>query len=254
VNSHGAAESDSAVSSDWAGLGSGFSSGVIGRFITYQGRIFSTLGSLVQALNADGNMQVVMNPKILSEENKSASFFVGETTRIKVSTQKSGDSAGLVVSGYELRDIGSSIQVNPRINNDQTISLKITQEISESNQLADGDTSAILPLTKTSRTNTEVLVPNKGFVVLSGMTHEKVRKSWATIPFLGSIPFISALFSKSVHTTDKRNLLIFIRAQIVYDENDSQNILQASKKIVDQISSHFESFEEKFSLFSPPVL
>ncbi|RDB31828.1 type II secretion system protein GspD [Candidatus Similichlamydia laticola] len=251
LNAHGTEDS---IAPEWAGQGSAFSSGVIGRFITYQGKIFSTLGSLVQALKADGNIHVVMNPKILSEENKSASFFVGETTRIKTNTQK-GEGAGLIVSGFEMRDIGSSIQVTSRINNDQTISLNIQQEISESHQLpGSSDMSAVLPVTKTSRTQTEVLVPNRGFVILSGITHEKVRKTKATIPFLGSIPFISALFSKSVHTTDKRNLLVFIRAQIIYDANDTQSILNASKKVFDEISSHFDSFEEKFNLFSPPVL
>lgn len=212
----------------------GYNLGIIGRRILKDGLFFNTMGALVQAVHTDINSEIVLNPKIIVEDNNEAEIFVGEN--IAYQTQSVVNNDGTIVSqNYEYRDVGTTLKVRPQIGNNNVITLEIEQEVSSTITTQTGSTTggggtagsaqtSPGPSTATSRTVTKVHVPNEFFVVISGMIKDEKKKQRSQIPCLGGIPILGAAGSRVDNTGSKRNLMIFIRPQIIDTEWDFDNL------------------------------
>lgn len=218
----------------------GFNLGIIGRRILKGGLFFNTMGGLVQAVHGDTNTEVVLNPKIIVEDNNEAEIFVGET--IAFQTQNVVNDTGTIVSqNYEFRDVGTRLKVRPQIGNNNIITLEIEEEVSatittQSSGSSGGNSSASAnvspgPSTSTSRTITKVHVPDGFFVVLSGMIRDQKDRNREQIPCLGGIPIIGGFCSRKDNAYSKRNLMIFIRPQIIESEWDFDDITKRQQNI-----------------------
>lgn len=218
----------------------GFNLGVIGRRILRGGTFFNTMGALVQALHGDTNSEIVLNPKIIVEDNNEAEIFVGET--IAFQTQNVVNDTGTIVSqNVEYRDVGTRLKVRPQIGNNNIVTLEIEEEVSQTAQQASGGTSggnssgsanvSPGPTTSTSRTITKVHVPNEFFVVLSGMIRDEKNRSRNQVPCLGGLPIIGAFSSRKDNSYSKRNLMIFIRPQIIDTDWDFDDITRTQQNI-----------------------
>src|SRR6185436_3663778 len=59
-------------------MGGGFDMGVIGDLIFHKGKSFISLASLVSALQVDVDASIVLNQKIITQDNKNSKIFVGD--------------------------------------------------------------------------------------------------------------------------------------------------------------------------------
>ena len=71
-------------------FGRGFDLGIIGDIILHKGKTFLTLGSLVSALEQDGDSTIVLNQKIVTQGNKNSKIFVGDNIPFTGSSSDSG--------------------------------------------------------------------------------------------------------------------------------------------------------------------
>lgn len=62
---------------EFTALPGGFTLGVLGDTITYNGIKFATLGALLNALKTDSGINIVSNPKIVTLDNQQATIFCG---------------------------------------------------------------------------------------------------------------------------------------------------------------------------------
>ena len=216
---------DAALDADEVPLTSGFSMGVIGRVLNHNDEIFTSIGALVKALSTDSNTEIILNPQIVSEEGNTAEFFVGDTIRYRTSAVT--QTGGNVEATYETGMFGTSLKVTPRLGNRvDVVTLDIEQSISDVTS-----TTEIGPQTQTSTTKTRVHIPDKNFLVLSGMIKEKDRTTKRKVPILGSIPIIGTLFKSETHSKDKRNIMIFIRPHIISNEEDIKALTQSRREL-----------------------
>ena len=63
--------------------------------------------------------------------------------------------------------------------------------------------------------DTEVNIFDGATVVMGGLTRDEVRAVNDKVPFLGDLPGIGRLFRSDGETRQKRNLLIFVSANLV---------------------------------------
>lgn len=235
LNSDIASSHASQVAAAPSALSKGFSMGVIGHALALNGNLYHTIGSMVRALQSDSDTNVVMNPKIITEDNVTANFFVGSKTRVKTGIVDNSGSNNVTSSNYEMLDIGTTIKVTPTVSHDELITLVLEQEISTSlDSSGASDSTALVPLTTTSRTSARMHVPDKKFLVIAGMIEETKKNSKVAIPCLGAIPFIGRAFSYEDGTDTKRNLLIFIRPTIVRTPEEAAILTQRHKDIINQ--------------------
>ncbi|MBN1914489.1 MAG: hypothetical protein JW769_01200 [Parachlamydiales bacterium] len=218
--------------SDIQPFSNGFDLGVIGDIIMHKGKSFISLASLLNALQTDDETTIVMTPKMLAQDNKTSQIFIGRNLPYTGSqVQNTGQNTTVITSSLEYRDVGMKLALTPVMGNSDTITLTIDLESTQQLTDASGDTISTdsnLPGITTSKTslNTTVHIPNKNFLVLSGMVNETKRRSKAGIPCLGGLPVIGAAFSKADKFSQRDNTVIFIRPHIINSYRDMRSVTE----------------------------
>lgn len=213
-----------------------YTAGIIGTHLTHGGTQFATIGALVRAIHADSKSDILLNPKIITEDNNTAEIFVGGTDRYKTQSI-TNDLGSLVTNNFQFIDVGTTLRVTPLIGNNGIITLDIIQETTQIAPGANGagtganqDVNLVQVLNKT-RSVTKLHVPNGFFVVMSGMINDQETRSFSRIPCLGGIPIIGAACKRIDNTDLKNNLMLFIRPLIVDTDEDLEDITRRQQDV-----------------------
>jgi type III secretion protein C len=213
----------------------GFDLGVIGDIIMHKGRSFLSLGSLVNALQTDTDSTVVLNPKIITQDNRTSTLFVGTNVPFIGSQVTSTTTLISSSSNIEYRDVGFNLTITPTIGNSNVVTLDISNDISQIISNPQIGTSGVASTTngtvngiESSHTTmtTRVHVPDQHFVVLSGMIQDTKTRYKSGIPCLGGLPVIGVIFSENDRNDAKVNLIIFLRPQIINTYEDYKKITE----------------------------
>lgn len=212
---------------------SGYNAGIIGRSICVGGFEFATLGALVKAVHEKTDTNIVMNPKIITEDNVTAEIFVGLNTSFKTQSV-ANDQGSIVTNNFEFRDVGTTLRVTPLLGPSNIITLQIEEEVSDvvSQTFSGGLVDQLAgPTTRINRTTTQVHIPDKYFLVISGMIQDTVTRGRSQLPCLGAAPVLGALFSSKTYRDEKRCLMIFIRPQLIDTEKQMDDLTRHQQNI-----------------------
>lgn len=170
---------------------------------------------LVTALQQRDNANILSTPSILTTDNHEAEILVGQ--EIPVATGSYNNTEGVVSAAfntYERQPVGVTLRVTPSINEGDRIILDIEQEVSSlSGQNNNGEY-----ITNERSLNTQVLANDGQVVILGGLMRDDVQTSMTKIPLLGSIPLLGRLFRSTDDSVTKTNLMVFIRASVIRDD------------------------------------
>lgn len=229
----------------------GFDLGVIGDVIKHKGNSYFSLGSLVSALQMDGNSTIVLNQKIITQDNKNSTIFVGDNIPFTGSVVSTVGQGQQTTANIEYRDIGVSLSITPRLGEGDVITLDLDEEITESLDHEMNSSSTVNGI-RTTKTNmvTHVHVPDKNFLVLSGMIRNTKARRKAGLPCLGGLPYIGAAFSKTRRDDEKRNVIIFVRPHIISSFADYQKLTQKQEQVYEE-QSPAGDFKDALKLLSP---
>lgn len=210
----------------------GFDLGVIGDVIMHKGQSYFTLGSLVSALQVDGNSTIVLNQKIITQDNKNSTIFVGDNIPFTGSVVQTIGQSQQTTANIEYRDIGVNLSITPRLGEGDVITLNLNEEITESLEDNMINSNSQVNGIRTTKTNmsTHVHVPDKHFLVLSGMIRNSRAQHKAGLPCLGGLPLIGAAFSKTKRHDEKRNVVIFVRPHIIRSFEDYSKLTQQQEE------------------------
>ncbi|TDJ26121.1 MAG: type II secretion system protein GspD, partial [Gammaproteobacteria bacterium] len=113
------------------------------------------------------------------------------------------------------------LKVKPQINEGNTITLSIEQEVSA---ISGSSAGAVDIITNKRYIKTTVQLEDGELLILGGMIDERVVNTEQKVPGLGDIPIIGLLFRSTKLTKVKQNLLIFIKATIIKDPEKARNL------------------------------
>ena len=193
-------------------LGDGGNVGV-GRF----GQGGTDFALLVSALAGDAGNNILSTPSLLTLDNQEASIVVGQNIPIVTGSYAQTGSATTPTNPFQTitrEDIGVKLKVTPTISPDGTVRLKIEQEVSSLDSAAQSSAGLI---TNKRNVTTTVQVDDGDVVVLGGLIDDTTNANQQSVPGLGDIPILGNLFRYRSASTNKRNLMIFIRPLIVGD-------------------------------------
>lgn len=150
------------------------------------------------------------------------------------STNETAGSAVAITAGtpqdFVTRNVGVEMSVTPNVENDDTISLILEPRVTEFEGFVEygGPSVAVTggltvtvpagfyqPVFSTREISTEVTVFDGATVVMGGLTRDEVKTINDKVPVLGDIPGLGRLFRSEGETRQKRNLLIFVTANLV---------------------------------------
>jgi type III secretion protein C len=220
--------------------GAGFSLGIIGQNLIHMGSSFGSIGALVRAIHRNLDSRVVLNQKIVVEDNQTAEIFVG--LNIPYKTQSLANDFGTILTNnFEYRDVGARLTVTPFINkNGKIITLQLSQEVTTLLQSVVTSTSVAFeeaaagPSTRKSNTRTTIFVPDGYFVILSGNIQDEDDRTRHQVPCLGGVPVLGSLFAEKKNRDSKRALMIFLRPMLINSKQQMRDLTKREQDIYNQ--------------------
>lgn len=212
----------------------GFNLGVIGRKITHCGTEFGSIGALVSSLHDRNKTNIIMNPKIITEDNAPAEIFIGINTAFKTQSI-SNDLGSVITNNFEFRDVGTRLKVTPYISNDDMVTMDIVEEVSavisglQTTVLS--NTQNVGPTTSLNTMTTRVHIPNGYFLVIGGLMQDQYVRNRSQVPCLGGVPILGGLFTTKSNSDNKTNTMIFVRPIIVDSEEEIEHLTKHQQDI-----------------------
>ncbi len=214
-------------------IGRGFDLGIIGDIILHKGKTFFTLGSLVSALQLDGDHTIILNQKLITQDNKASKIFSGDNIPFTGSIVQTIGSSQQTTANIEYRDVGVRLNITPMLGEDENVvTLDIDQEITEAvDDMMQSTTNEVQGI-RTTKTNmaTHVHVPDNHFLVLTGIIRNARAYHKSGIPCLGGLPVIGLAFSKTRKVNEKRSILIFVRPHIIHSFEEYLKVTEDSEQ------------------------
>ena len=203
-------------------------------------------GAIVQAVSQDVNSNLLSTPSITTLDNEEAYFLVGQEVPVITGSQTGSNNANPFQT-VDRQEVGIRLLVTPQINEGNSVQLTIEQEVSS----VSGATGVDISINK-REIKTTVMVESGQTIVLGGLIDDDVQESVQKVPLLGDIPFIGHLFKSTSTSTRKRNLMVFIKPQIITDKGVMNDLAKEKYNFIraDQLRKQ----EEGLSLMSDEVL
>jgi type II secretory pathway component GspD/PulD (secretin) len=173
------------------------------------------LTTRLRALLLEGYGTVVNAPFVRTPNNQPATIFQQITTWIFL-VQNTVTNVGIIqtIQQQPIQAI-SSLQVKPRINADDTITISIAPTLSEFGQIRRGPDGSEIPDLLTQGIQVTAIVKNGETIVLGGLNRKQETNTFQRFPILSEIPIIGNLFRSSARRLNNQELLIFITPRIV---------------------------------------
>lgn len=168
------------------------------------------LSAELSALEAEGDGEVVSQPKVITGDKQPALIKSGT----EIPFQESSASGRTTVS---FKDAVLELNVTPSITPDDRVMLELKINQDSIGELVQGEFGAQIPTIDTTEIDTQVLVGNGETVVLGGIFKTEDIRSVNKVPFFGDIPYVGALFRNESNTSEKTETLIFITPRILAD-------------------------------------
>lgn len=204
------------------------------------------VGLLIRALERKTGNDLMSAPKVTVLSGKTAEITVAQELRYPESygdieaqvgrgDSSSGGSAGVAITAgtpqdFTVRNVGVEMEVTPTVEDDNSISLLLEPRVTEFEGFVEyGGTSVAIassttvtvpsgffqPIFSVRRVRTEVTIWDGATVVMGGLTREQAVSVSDKVPVLGDIPLLGRLFRSEGESSEKRNLLIFVTANLI---------------------------------------
>ena len=193
------------------------------------GYVGSDWAAILQALSSTSTSNILATPSLTTLDNQEASFIVGDEVPVLTGSTSSSTNANPFQT-IERKEVGIKLKVTPQINEGDSVQMVIEQEVSS----IQGQTSVDVVFA-TRSVKTTVLAKSGETIVIGGLIDEEVNESVDKVPILGDIPYIGWLFRSTKSSTEKRNLMIFLRATIIRDDETMRELSQRKYSLMREV-------------------
>ena len=180
---------------------------------------------MVNALEEDDTANILSAPRIVTLNNQEAGIIVGTKFPI-ISSDTSGQNATVSTTLEYYENIGIQLNVIPQVCDDEYISMIVHPAVTDQIGVAAArtGTDGNIPLTEypvlsTREAETQILLRNNHTVVIGGLLADQDEGTVVKVPFLGDIPLIGRAFKRKTANRDKLELLIFLTARIISEDD-----------------------------------
>ena len=187
------------------------------------------LSNALRIMQARGKSKLLSSPQVTTLDNHQAETEVSTTVYIEglntggssgtggTSNTNTGNYSGMGFYGnmntVQEKDIGIKLQVPPRINENQIITLLVDATVEA--LLSAAEISTDKPRSTKRSVKTQVSVYNGETVIIGGLIAENIIQNKKYVPILSAIPLIGYFFRTTSVSKEQRELLMFITPTIV---------------------------------------
>jgi len=176
----------------------------------------------IDALSRITDVQVLSSPSLVVQDNSEAILTVGDEIPIVTRTTQGIENPDApIVANIEYRDTGVILEVRPRINTNNVVTLEIAQEVS---RVLQTDRSDENPIISQRRISSKVNVTSGQTVVLGGLIQDSTNQVQERVPVLGDIPVLGNLFRSTSNRAERTELIVFITPRVIRNAEDARDV------------------------------
>jgi general secretion pathway protein D len=164
-----------------------------------------------------GDINVLASPRIRAKNREKAKIMIGDRVPVITNAITPVASGSPVVTGsVQYLDVGLKLEVEPDINPDNLVAIKVNLEVSSIAKEVPNTQSGTLAYQIGTRNASTVLRLHDGETqVLAGLISDADRKSSIEVPYLGRVPVLGRLFSSQKDDISKSEIVLSITPRIV---------------------------------------
>ena len=162
----------------------------------------------IKALEEKGDIRTLANPTLLAKSGEKASFLSGGEFAYQIISGSGVGAAPAIV----FKEFGVKVEFTPVVQEDGSIRLKVTPEVSEPDWTR--EVFGVPPLTS-RKASTTVTMNSGEYLVIGGLKQTDRNKLVRRVPILGYIPLLGALFTYRRDATVEKELMIVVSPEIV---------------------------------------
>jgi type II secretory pathway component GspD/PulD (secretin) len=190
------------------------------------------LTSALKIMQARGRSKLLSSPQVTTLDNHQAEVEVTTTVYIEGLNSGNTNNAGSgstnqanaannftgmgfygAMNTVQEKDIGIKLQVTPRINENNIITLLVDATVEA--LLSAAEISTDKPRSTKRTVQTQVSVYNGETVIVGGLIAENIIRNKKFVPILSAIPIIGYFFQTTSVQREQRELLMFITPTII---------------------------------------
>ena len=177
---------------------------------------------VLDALRGVSDVKVLSTPSVVVLDNQVATLQVGDQVPITTGTATVLTGNTPVVNSIDYRNTGVILRVIPRINVNGNVLPDVEQEISAVGANAD----TLTPTVSQRRVKSAIAVASGQTVLLAGLISERQDNSRSGIPLIDQLGDLGKLFGNTKKASQRTELIIFIRPQIIRDAVDATRVAE----------------------------
>jgi general secretion pathway protein D len=188
---------------------------------------------VLDALDEITDVSVLSSPTLLVANNETARLQVGDQVPVAVQSSTSVlDPDAPIVNSIEYRDTGVVLEVMPRVDSGDMVTLTVRQEVSD---VVETQTSGIdSPTIQQREIETTVTVRSGQTVALGGLIRDQGSFGRSGVPVLSEIPVVGALFSTRSSTSSRTELIVQLTPRIIAN---AQDMYEATRQLREQLGN-----------------
>ena len=161
-----------------------------------------------------GNSNILANPKIRVRNRDKAKVHIGQKLPVFTTTTNFTGSTSVAASVSYL-DVGLKLDVEPTIQLDNDVVIKVGLEVSNLIRQVTGPGGTTAYEIGTRNTSTVLRLADGETQVLAGLINDEDRKAGSGIPALSRIPVLGRLFGTQTDTRNKTEVVLLITPRVV---------------------------------------
>jgi len=184
----------------------------------------------IQMLEQERRIKTIATPLLLASNNRPARIFVGEervltrSVNTNIVTPATGAAATAITPLTEIRDVGTTLFLIPKINADRTVTIVISQDSSSVNP-----EGAVIPVAgadgliqqfpidtvDTANVFGTVVAKDGMTVAIGGLIREGITRVQTKVPVLGDLPVVGRMFRREYDQDLKTELVLLITPHVI---------------------------------------
>jgi len=167
------------------------------------------IDATLRALERRGALRTLASPTLTAISGGEATFLAGGEYPVPV-----GFDDGKII--FEFKEFGVKLNFSPTVRSNGIIALQVETSVSEPTTEGGFNAGGItIPATREREASTSVQMRSGETLAIAGLIEDKVRQQFNSLPGIGNIPILGALFRSRDFIRSQTELLILVTPVLV---------------------------------------
>ena len=200
----------------------------------------------------DNRVVIRSSPKLVVKSGESANIQVGDEipTITQNSVEEGVQTGGTnnVLQQISYRKTGITLEIEPIVQANGLVDLKISQELSEAQPNADGIVSQT-PTILNRQISTSLTLRDGGSLLMGGLIAENQSDGQRGIPGIAKVPVLGRLFRSETLNVNRTELIVLVIPYVIADHAEGWEL---TKRVKEELELHKEYIEKSQAAESQP--